>query len=141
MNAKVPLRDTALFGAKAKFKGKDITASTPPLELVVAAPFTLKAEPATIALKPGDKAKLKVSATRQGGYKGPISLELRKLPANVTGGKAVLNPDQTTIEIDVSAAPAAAAAEVKDVDVLGTATALGNLQSASPALTVRVEKK
>lgn len=142
INAKVPLGDyQILIGAKAKVKGKDITASAPPLNVVVSAPFTLKIEPETLALKPGDKAKLKVTAVRQGGYKGPISLEARKLPVNVTAGKAVLNPDQTTAEIDVTAAAAAAAAEAKDVDILGTATALMNLQGASPVITVRVEKK
>jgi hypothetical protein len=35
----------------------------------------------------------------------------------------------------------AAAAEVKDADVLGTATAAGNMQNNSPAFTLRIEKK
>jgi hypothetical protein len=41
----------------------------------------------------------------------------------------------------VVAAPTAAAAAVKDADVLGTATGLNNLQSASPPIVVNVQKK
>src|SRR5262249_28810072 len=37
------------------------------------APFTLKAEPVPLKLLPGSKASLKVTATRQGGYTGPIA--------------------------------------------------------------------
>lgn len=142
INAKVPVGEyQVLIGGKSKSKGKDFSSSTPPLNVVVGMPFELKVEPGTLALKPGDKGKLKVTATRRGGYKGPISLEMRKLPAGLTAGKAVLNPDQTAVEIDVTAAAGAAPAEAKDADILGTATALGNLQQASPPVILRVEKK
>ena len=39
------------------------------------------------------------------------------------------------------AGPAAAAVDKAEADVLGIATALNNLQNASPAFTVRVDKK
>jgi len=142
LNPKVPVGDyQVLIAAKAKSKGKDYAASTPPLNVAVGMPFELKIEPMEIVLKPGGKAKLKVSTTRRGGYAGPITLELRKLPANVTATKATLNKDQGSVELEISAAPAAAAAEVKNADVLGTATGLANLQNASPDFTLRVEKK
>ena len=45
------------------------------------------------------------------------------------------------VEVEVTVAPAAAVAAKADVDVLGTASAAGNLQSASPVFTVSVLKK
>ena len=113
----------------------------PPLVLVLGLPFDLQVAPASASLKPGEKIKLKITAIRKGGYKGPITLDVRKLPANVTAGKASIAADQTTAEIELTAAPNAVPAEVMGVDVLGTATALSNLQNASPGFTLRVEKK
>ena len=95
----------------------------------------------TFTLNPGEKAKVKVIATRRGGYKGPIAVDARKLPANVTSAKATIAADQATADLEITAAPTAAAADKADVDVVGTATALNNLQSASPVFTVRVQKK
>ena len=34
--------------------------------------------------RPGEKIKVTITATRKGGYKGPIALDVRKLPAMVT---------------------------------------------------------
>jgi hypothetical protein len=142
LNPKAPMGDYAvLFTAKSKLKEGEVTTAALPLDLVVGPPFALKVEPATVALQPGDKAKIKVVATRRGGYKGPITLDARKLPANVTGAKATIAADQTTAELEITAAANAAPAEKTDVDVLGTASALNNLQNASPAFTVRVQKK
>jgi len=92
-------------------------------------------------LNPGEKGKLKVTATRRGGYKGPIAIEARKLQANVTSGKATIAADQTSADLELVSAAAAAPGEKADVDVVGTATALNNLQNASPVFTVRIEKK
>ena len=47
----------------------------------------LKVEPATVTLKPGEKAKLKVRALRKGNYQGPIAVELKNLPAQVAAAK------------------------------------------------------
>jgi hypothetical protein len=142
VNAKTPLGDyVLLFTGKAKKDKTDINGDQAPLVLVVGLPFDLKVEPAPINLAPGAKAKVKVTATRKAGYKGPIGVELRNLPAKVTGTKSAIPQDQTTIELELAAAPDAAAVEAANVDVLGTATALANLQSASPAFTVRVQKK
>lgn len=142
LNVKTPMGEYFLLvAAKTKFQGKELTGAAPPLMLVLGLPFDLKVEPASVALKPGEKMKLKVTATRKGGYKGPISLDVRKLPAMVTATKAVIGADQTTAEIELAAAPAAPPAEVAGVDIAGTATALNNLQNASPGFTVRVQKK
>ena len=85
--------------------------------------------------------KLKVTAVRKAGYKGPIAVELRKLPANVASAKSMIPMDQDAVELEIAAAPNAAPAEVKDADVLGTATAAANLQNNSPAFVLRIEKK
>jgi hypothetical protein len=110
------------------------------LMLVLGLPFDLKVEQAVVSLKPGEKTKIKISAQRKGGYAGPITLDFRKLPAGVTAGKVMLNADQSTVEVELTAAPTAAPGDTA-IDVNGTATALNNLQNASPAVTVRVQKK
>jgi hypothetical protein len=142
LNGKAPMGEYyVLFTAKTKLKDKEVAATALPLALVLGPPFALKVEPAPAVLAPGGKAKLKVVATRRGGYKGPIAVELRKLPAGVTAAKATIPADKTMIEVDVAADAKAAPGEKADVDALGTATALNNLQSASPVFTVRVQKK
>jgi hypothetical protein len=142
LNAKTPLGESfVLLTAKSKFQGKEVFGVVPPLMLVLGVPFELQVEPAVISLKPGDKAKLKVTAIRKGGYKGPITLDVRKLPPMVTVGKAIIAADQTTAEIDIAAAPTAPPADITGVDVSGVASALNNLQNASPTFTVRVQKK
>lgn len=142
VNAKTPLGEYLVFlSGKAKVKDKEYSTNALPLALVVGQPFEFKIEPAVLELKPGDKGKLKITALRKGGYKGPITLDVRKLPANVTAGKAAIAMDQTSFEVEISAAANAVPGEKKDVDVNGTATALNNLQNASPAFTIRVNKK
>jgi hypothetical protein len=142
VNAKAPLGEYLVFlSGKTKVKDKEFSTNAPPLALVVGQPFDLKVEPAVHDLKPGAKIKVKVTAQRKGGYKGPIALDFRKLPANVTGGKGVIAMDQSALELEITAAASAAPAEANDVDVVGTATALNNLQNTSPVITVRVQKK
>ncbi|MCI0685545.1 MAG: hypothetical protein L0Y71_25885 [Gemmataceae bacterium] len=142
MNAKTPLGDYVLiFSGKAKVGKNDVNGDPSPLLLTVTLPFELKVGPAPVNLKPGDKAKVKIMATRKAGYKGPIAVELRNLPAKVTAAKSAIPQDKTEVEVELAAAPDAAAAEAKNVDALGTATALNNLQSASPPIAVRVQKK
>jgi hypothetical protein len=142
LNGKVPMGEFAvLFSAKGKLKDGDAYTSAMPLNLVLGPPFELKVEPALLAMNPGDKAKIKITAVRHGGYKGPIALEARKLAANVIAGKATIAADQTTAELDIAADAKAAPGDKTDVDVAGTATALNNLLNASPVFTVRIQKK
>jgi hypothetical protein len=142
LNVKTPMGEYfVLVNAKTKYQGKELTGSAPPLLLVLGLPFELKVEPALVSLKPGDKVKVKVTAVRKAGYKGPIALTIRNLPAMVTASPATIAADQTMAEIEITVAPTAAPVEVATVDVSGTATALNNLQNASPAFTVRIAKK
>jgi hypothetical protein len=118
-----------------------VAGTSSPAPLVVALPFDLKAEPVPVKLLPGGKATLKVTATRKGGYAGPIAVEVRNLPANVTATKPTIAMGQTTAEVEITAAPSAAAGDKPDVNVLGTATAAGNQTAATPNFTTSVGKK
>jgi hypothetical protein len=129
------------FSGKSKFQNKDYSVTAPPVTLVLTLPFTLQAEPAVLKLIPGGKAKVKVTAARKGGYQGPIAVELKNLPPNVTAAKATIAMAQSAVEIEVSAAANAAVGDKKDVSVQGTAAAAGNQANASPPFTVSVAKK
>lgn len=142
LTAKIPLGDHLIFvTGKAKQKDKEYSASAMPVSLSVGPPFVLKVEgPLKLAAGDKDASKLKVIATRKGGYDGPIDLEVKNLPANVTADKAAIAKGSTTGEIVIRAAESAAAGTKADVQVIGKA-ATGKLQNTSPNFTVIVEKK
>ena len=98
-------------------------------------------EPAALKIPQNGKVKIKLTATRKGGYQGPIAFELRNLPANVTAGKGTIAMGQNDAEVEITVPANAAAGEKKDVNILGTATAAANQQNATPNFTVTVEKK
>jgi hypothetical protein len=129
------------FTGKAKAQNREFTVVTEPVTLNLTQPFELKVETAPLKLQPGGKAALKVSARRRGGYQGPISLELRNLPAKVTAVKVTLSMGQETADIELQAADDAAMGQKADVNVLGTATGAGNQQNASPNFAVNVVGK
>ncbi len=129
------------FTGKARFQNADVTENATPVSLVVVpVPFDLKVEPAMVQLAPGAKVKLKVTATRK-TYQGPIAVELRNLPANVTAPKATIAQGQVAVEIEVSAAETAAPGNKPDVHAAGIATAAGNLTRISPNFALAVVKK
>jgi hypothetical protein len=125
---------------KAKFQNKDFTVSTLPTNLPVVLPFELKVEPVPAKVNLGANVKVKVTATRKGGYQGPIALEVRNLPANVTAAKATIEQGKNEIEIEIAAAANAVPGDKADVNVFGTAPAAANQQNASPNFTVSVVK-
>jgi hypothetical protein len=129
------------FTGKAKVQAKEFAVNALPATLNVALPFDLQVTPAPLKIQQGGKAMLKVTATRKGGYAGPIALEVRNLPANVTAAKATIAMGQTAVDVEISAAATAAVADKSDVNVLGTATAAANQTNASKNLTVSVTKK
>ncbi len=141
LNAKTPIGEYfILVTAKTKHMGKELSGAAP-LMLVLGAPFDLQVEPTVVNLKPGDKAKVKVLAVRRGGYNGPIALDFRNLPANVTGDKASIPAGKNDIEVMITADAKAAPAENAAVMVGGAASALNNLANVSPAFIVNVQKK
>ena len=142
LNAKTPVGEYfVFFTGKAKLGKGEVSAAAPPLMLVLGAPFDLNVEPAMVSLKPGEKAKVKVTAIRKAGYKGPIALDFRNLPANVTAAKASIAADKNDLEVEIAADAKAVPAVISTVAVGGTATALNNLQNVSPAFTLTVQKK
>jgi hypothetical protein len=106
--------------------------------LVVALPFELAVTPNPLTLTVGEKAKLTLRASRKGGYDGPVAVEFRNLPANVTVPKAAIGKGQDQVDVELTAAANAALGARGDVSVLGIAP-LGNQQAASPNFTVRVQ--
>ena len=140
--ANAPLGKFAIgFEGKGKGRTREFTVASPRADLVLSLPFELKVEPAALKIPQGGKAKFKIKATRKGGYQGPIAFELRNLPANVTAAKGTIAQGQNEVEVELAVAANAAPGEKKDVNVLGTASAAGDQQNASPNFSVVVEKK
>ncbi len=138
--AKSPLGtfNVAMIG-KAKFQGRDFAvAALVPITIV--GPFDLQAS-APAPVKPGDRVKIKVTATRKGGYAGPIDLQLRNLPAGVTAGPAQIPADKTVVEIELTVAATAVAVDKADVNVLGTAPGAAGQQAASGNFAIKIGKK
>ena len=125
------------FRGSSKVGGKDFAYYALPTPLSIVLPFELKVEPSPVSLKPGAKVKVKVSAVRKGGFAGPIEVELKNLPANVTAAKASIPMGKADAEIELTAAPTAVAGDKADVNATGTAA---GATAVSPNITVRVEK-
>jgi hypothetical protein len=135
-NAPVGTFEPIIIG-RGKFQGRDFTVSVAAPLTLEAASFELKASSPS-ALKPGDKAKLKVTAIRKGGYDGPIDLELKNLPAGVSAAKTTIAAGKNDVEIELSVAASATPAEKGDVIVSGSAA---GQRAASAAFKVSVVKK
>jgi hypothetical protein len=134
---KFPVR----FSGKGKVQFKEFHVTSAPADLVLVPPFELKVEPVSLKIPQNGKAKMKITATRKGGYQGPIAFELRNLPANVSAPKGTIAMGQNEAEVELTVPANAAPGEKKDVNVLGTASAAGNQQNASPNIAVVVEKR
>ena len=128
------------FRGTAKPGKKDVAYYSSPVAANIVLPVEVKAEPSPLPIKAGQKAKLKVTVTRKGGYKGPVDLEVKNLPANVTAPKVTVAADKTTAEVELTAAANAAAGDKPDVQVVGTATGAGNQQATAPNVLVKVVK-
>src|SRR5262249_48928545 len=98
----------------------------------------LRVEPNPLTLTAGQTARLKVTAARKGGYDGPVALEFRNLPMNVTAPKVAIDAGRDAIEAELTAAANAPVGARGDVRVLG-APAIANQTAASPNFTIRVQ--
>lgn len=108
-------------------------------QILVVRPFDLKVEPNPVSITQGEKAQLRVTATRRGGYDGPISIELRNLPAQVSAAKkSVIAQGEAATTIELSAATSAPLGARGDVDALGTID-LAQQQFASSPFAVKVQ--
>ncbi len=129
-----------LVRGAAKIAGKEVAFYSSLTDLPIVLPLELKVEGMPLTLAPGAKAKVKVIAVRQGGYTGPIEVEFKNLPANVTAAKAPIPGSQTTVEVEIVAAANAALGEKNDVQVIATATGVANQQVTLANLKVVVTK-
>lgn len=132
-----------MFGITGKLRSgnQEHTVTVGPVSLTLVSPFDLKVEPPSIAMPPGGKAAVKVSAVRHAGYNGPIALEFRNLPPGVTAPSVAIPPGQTRLEIPLTAATTAAPGSSETVQVQGTAPAAGNQQANSSGFRVAVAMK
>lgn len=137
--AKLPGPVVLTFSGKSKQGGKEFAVTSLPVLLdITPLPFDLAVVPGAIKLKPGESAKIKVSAIRKGGYGGPIAVELKNLPAKVTAAKGTIAMGQNEAELTLTAAADAPGGKM-DAQAGGVATAFNNVANSSPAFTVSVE--
>jgi hypothetical protein len=142
INAKVAAGEYyLLITGKSKADKREVISDPALLPLLITAPFDLAVEPTTLDLAPGAKAKVTVKATRKHGYKGAIAVEIKNLPAKVTGGKGSLNADQNSIDLELAAAADASPVDRAELELVGSATALNNLQRTGPVVVLRIAKK
>ena len=100
----------------------------------------LKVEPASIKLTAGEQTKVKVKATRN-GYKGPLMVDLRNLPAEVESSKGMIAEGASEVEITLTARAKAEPTLKLDVCAVGIATAQENRAYASPHVGLQVSRK
>jgi hypothetical protein len=131
---------TLAFVGKGKANNIEHSTATPVVPVTLVLPFELHVDTASGKLAVNGKHTLKVRAIRKGGYKGPISLEVRNLPANVTAAKVTIAENQDAAEIELTAAANAAVGDKNDVNILGTASAAANQQNASANFMLSVAK-
>jgi hypothetical protein len=99
--------------------------------------FELKVDPATVSVKQGANATLKVTAVRK-GYDGPIAVETHKLPSHVTASKATIAAGASTAEIVLTADVKAAVGDHGGAHAHGSAE---GHKVDSPTFMVKVQKK
>lgn len=96
--------------------------------------FTIAFEPDRVKVEQGGKAKLKIRVERR-GFQGPILLELRDLPAQVTASLARLASGMNETELELSAGVTTAIGE-KKIIVRGTDSDNRTVDSAPFGLSV-----
>ena len=104
-------------------------------------PINLKADPNTVNLPQGGKAKVNIVADRKTGYQGAITVTLSNLPANVTASSATIASGQNSVTIELSAGANATVGNNTTVQAQGTATMAPQTQVVSASFTVNIQKK
>ncbi|HEX3152745.1 MAG TPA: hypothetical protein VHR66_32025 [Gemmataceae bacterium] len=128
------------FRGTAKAAGKDFAYYSSSVAANVVLPVDVSGSPTPLTLKIGQKAKLAIKVLRRGDYKGPVDVEVKNLPANVTAPKVTVPADKTEAEVELTAAANAAAADKPDVQLSATATGAANQVSLSPTIVLKVVK-
>ncbi|MGL5097853.1 MAG: hypothetical protein ACRDD1_19865, partial [Planctomycetia bacterium] len=126
-------------------KKDPIATATPslPITLTVAArPVEVKADPTAPAVKAGAKVDVKVTVTRQGDFKGPVTLTLT-LPATVKGVTAApvtVAPEAKEGVVSIQAAADATVANHGNVTIRATADVAGVKVTVDDVVTLNITK-
>lgn len=139
-NAQAPLGDFTA-GLTGTLKQGDKTAvQGMALRLSLAAPMTLKLDPAGGKIAKGGSLAMKAIVERNPAFSGPVTVTLQNLPAGITAAPATIAADQTSVEIKLMANADVASTTVNNLTVKGDAMS-GNakLEATSPAVALAVE--
>jgi hypothetical protein len=112
------------------------------LRLKLAAPMTIKLDPAGGKIAKGGELVLKAVVERNPAFTGPVNVTLQNLPAGVTAAPApaTIPADQTSIDIKLTATADAAAANVTNLTAKADGMAgAAKVEATSAAVTLVVE--
>lgn len=110
------------------------------LRLKLAAPMTIKLDPAGGKIAKSGELVLKAIVERNPAFTGPVNVTLQNLPAGITAAPAMIPADQTSVDIKLTAAADAAAANVANLTAKADAMAgAAKLEATSAAVTLTVE--
>ncbi|MBS0202202.1 MAG: hypothetical protein JSS49_04820 [Planctomycetes bacterium] len=139
-NGQAPLGDFTA-GLTGTLKQGDKTAvQGMALRLKLAAPMTIKLDPAGGKIAKSGELVLKAIVERNPAFSGPVNVTLQNLPAGVTAAAAMIPADQSSVDIKLTAAADAAAANVANLTAKADGMAgAAKLEATSPAVTLTVE--
>ena len=110
------------------------------IRLNLTAPMTIKLDPGSGKIAKGGELIVKAIVDRNPAFAGPVTVTLQNLPAGVTAAPGMIAPDQTAVEIKLTATGDAAAANVNNLTVKADAMAgAAKLEATSPAVALVVE--
>ena len=110
------------------------------LRLNLAAPMTIKLDPATGKIAKGGELVVKAIVDRTPAFAGPVTVTLQNLPAGITAAPATIAADQTAVEVKLTAAADAATANVNNVTAKADAMAgAAKLEATSAAIVLAVD--
>lgn len=139
-NNQAPLGDFTA-GLTGTLKQGDKTATQGlALRLKLAAPMTVKLDPAGGKIAKGGELVVKVAVERNPAFTGPVNVTFQNLPAGVTAAATTIPADQSTADVKLTATAEAAAASVANLTAKADGMA-GNakLEATSAAVTLAVE--
>ena len=110
------------------------------IRLNLAAPMTIKIDPATGKIAKGGELVVKAIVDRNPAFTGPVNVTLQNLPAGITAAPATIAADQTAVDIKLTAAADAATANVNNVTAKADAMAgAAKLEATSAAVVLAVD--
>jgi hypothetical protein len=110
------------------------------IRLQLSEPLKLQLDTAGGKIAKGGELVVKAIVERNPAFGGAVNVALQNLPAGITAAPATIAADQTFVELKLTAAADAAAANVNNLTVKGDAmVGAGKFESSSPAVALIVE--